>query len=156
MKKYCRTKGTQKTFPPKFMFFWQNSLKMCLMRPNTIIWVHIPKLCSYDSNYEYLAFWGFKKYVRTNSTEKKFGFLENREFSKKKFFLVPFGCTYLFWDNMAYIIQKFINCRIFFVSCSFFNSKYFRSYRFQKFSEKKYWFFLKFGDLVENPLFFAR
>ncbi len=97
--------------------------------------------------------------------QKNWDFWKTVKFRAKIFF-VPFGCTYLFWDNMAYIIQKFINCRRFFGHCSFFNKKYFRSYRFQKCSEK-IWIFLKiwrFGwksfvfckinNLVENPLFF--
>ncbi len=89
-------------------------------------------------------------------TAQKKNWIFEKTWIFEKNILVPFGCTYSFWDNMTCMIQKFMNWRIFFIPCSFSNNKYFRSYRFQKFCEKKYWFFLKFGDLVENPLFFAR
>ena len=60
---------------------------VCLPRDNkVIIWVQIPELFSYDSNYEYLTFGSFKKYVRTNSTEKKIRIFEKTWIFEKKIF----------------------------------------------------------------------
>ena len=136
MQKYCRTKGTQKTFFSKIHVFLTKFTKNVpdatqyyYMGPHpqtTFIWFKL----------RIFGILRFQKVCADKQHRKKFWIFEKAWIFQKKI-LVPFGCTYLFWDNMTYIIQKFINWRIFFIRCSFFNNTYFRSYRFQKFSEKK-------------------
>ncbi len=148
-KKYCRTKGTQKMFSPKFHLFLIKFTKnvpdviqynyMCPNRQDPFIYFKL-------SVFDILV---FQKVFADKQHRKKFSFFKNREFSKK-IFLVPFGCTYIFWDNLTYIIEKFTNRRIFYAPLLFSKGKYSRIYKFRKFS-KKIFLFLKFGDLGENP-----
>ena len=122
---------------------------------NTIICLQTTKMRSYNSNYEYLTFWSFKKYVPTNGTEKKCFFL-NREFSGE-IFLVPFWCTYLFWDNLTSIIEKFINCRIFYAPLSLSKGNTLECISFENFLKKDFsWKFQKISFGRKSLVFLTK